>query len=468
MSEPRTLPPLFESSLSIYGPDIAQKLIDSLRNSDSSTSIRANTSKGAKINGNRVPWLHDGIYLPERPVFALDPAWHQGLYYVQDASSMALTSIIKKIADTHFDNNALRVLDACAAPGGKSIAILEALPQNSFLLSNEYDSRRARILVENITKYGAANIAISQGDTALFRRLDEEFDLIVVDAPCSGEGMMRKEPEAIAQWNEGLVNSCAELQKEILANCWKALKPGGVLIYSTCTFNISEDENNLQYLVDELGGTPIKLAIKDFPGAVGSNSNLPCLHFLPGLVDGEGLFISAVTKPGDYKPTIADPAPRKQKESAAKNFIAQHMRTPYEYLGNECNGIGRAIPRAHAIFAARLERELKLLRNGLPLYTTKGKDIIPSWELSMCNALISNSFATIATDKLGALQYLHGESLSDIPEGTPKGFVLMTYNDIPLGFIKNIGRRANNLFPDEYRLRLNPTIDTLPHPTVNI
>ena len=249
----RTLPQGFIEMLAGYGcPEVTDKLVEALATSDPSLAVRANTAKGMEIKaqGDSVPWL-DGkaVYLDRRPNFALDPAWHQGLYYVQDASSMILTHIVKKIAAEIFGDAPLRYLDACAAPGGKSIAAAEALPAGSCLLSNEYDPRRAAVLAENMAKYGMPGSAVSQGDTSRLAALGEIFDIVAVDAPCSGEGMMRKEPEAIAQWTPQLIDSCATLQRDILANAWRALRGGGVLFYSTCTFNRREDEENLAYII---------------------------------------------------------------------------------------------------------------------------------------------------------------------------------------------------------------------------
>lgn len=226
---PRELPEGFTAMLSESLPgDVAATLAAALSDTEPSVSVRSNALRGiSPAEGFKlVPWLGTGIYLDERPVFAADPAWHQGLYYVQDASSMIMTEAVREIVRQRGDGASLRFLDACAAPGGKTISATEALPAGSAVLANEYDRKRAGALTENLGKYGCPDIAVCNSDAARLGKLGPVFDIIAVDAPCSGEGMMRKEPEAIRQWSRSLVESCAALQREILAGVWDALKPG--------------------------------------------------------------------------------------------------------------------------------------------------------------------------------------------------------------------------------------------------
>ena len=484
MTTKRTLPEAFVASLDAYGVHAAP-LVEALSCTDPSVAVRANVGKGARLaadtalSGGRVPWLDTGMYLDERPVFAADPAWHAGLYYVQDASSMAITAIARALIDRCLADVPLRALDACAAPGGKSIALYEALPQGSMLLSNEYDGRRAAVLCENVAKFGAPDILVSRGDTSVIAALDEAFDLILVDAPCSGEGMMRKEPVAITQWSPALVAQCADLQRSIVANCYAARRPGGVLIYSTCTFNHSEDEDILRHLVEDCGAEVLPLESAEYPGAVGAVvGDLPCLHFLPGAVRGEGLFVSAVRRPGEWQPAAEEGSvPTKQRRrtdrrngkgaaQSADAFAADHLLDPEHFATREYDGNAVAVSKLHAEFADLLGRKLHLLRSGLPLYSTKGRDIVPAWELALSTALRPDSFPQLTLSSAEALRYLHGDSLTDIPDGLPRGYILVACDGTPLGFAKNIGRRANNLYPDGYRLRLDPaSVDTssLPH-----
>ncbi len=457
----RTLPQGFIEMLAGYGcPEVTDKLVEALATSDPSLAVRANTAKGMEIKaqGDSVPWL-DGkaVYLDRRPNFALDPAWHQGLYYVQDASSMILTHIVKKIAAEIFGDAPLRYLDACAAPGGKSIAAAEALPAGSCLLSNEYDPRRAAVLAENMAKYGMPGSAVSQGDTSRLAALGEIFDIVAVDAPCSGEGMMRKEPEAIAQWTPQLIDSCATLQRDILANAWRALRGGGVLFYSTCTFNRREDEENLAYIIEELGGESIDLGLDSFEGVhKGFSTPYHCYRFMPGHVRGEGLFIAAVRKSGDSAGKI------KAKKAAVKapevrRFPAAVLAAAEQYaIRQDRAGEYYAVPQSDEQFFDFLAEKLHLISCGVPLCRVKGKDLVPAWQLAFSQALAPGAFPSVVLDRAGALSYLHGDSLADIPDDLPRGFATVNYAGHPLGFIKNIGRRANNLYPDAIRLRLDP------------
>lgn len=461
----RELPQQFVALMEGYGaPAITGPLLGALANTEPSVAVRANSRRGAElsVDGTRVPWLAgSGAYLDRRPNFALDPAWHQGRYYVQDASSMVMTHVVKTLISRYFSSAPVRYLDACAAPGGKSIAAAEALPDGSVLLSNEYDPRRAAVLVENMAKYGMAASAVSRGDTAVLGRLGEVFDIVAVDAPCSGEGMMRKEPEAIAQWTLSLVEQCAALQRKILADCWKALRPGGVMIYSTCTFNRVEDEQNLQYVIDELGGESLDLHLDQFPGvARGIATDAYCYRFMPGHIRGEGLFIAAVMKRGGENGEFSSKHAKgvslqKIKSPEVEAFMRRALRGDFSARMNR-DGSYYAVPVHAAPFLDYLASRLNLLSAGVELCLPKGRDLIPAWQLAFCEDFNTDSLPQMALNRLPALQYLHGEGLAEVPDGMTKGFATVTYQGQPLGFVKNIGRRANNLYPDALRLRLDP------------
>ncbi|MDE7135735.1 MAG: RsmB/NOP family class I SAM-dependent RNA methyltransferase, partial [Muribaculaceae bacterium] len=280
------------------GGDVVEGLADVLATTEPAVAVRVNPRKNAMPSGMRkVPWADRGFYVDgERPRFTMDPALHQGRYYVQDPSSMALSAIVGQLAK-ESGHKPLLYIDACAAPGGKTTAAIDALPPGSLVVANEFDRRRADALTENVIKWGYPDCVVSQGDTARFCRLPEIADIIAVDAPCSGEGMMRKEDAAVEQWSDGLVERCAGLQRDILGNMWAALRPGGYLIYSTCTFNRHEDEENLEYIVNELGGEPVDLDLPLGSGIAGAiASPYPAYRFLPGKVEGEGLFSAVVRK----------------------------------------------------------------------------------------------------------------------------------------------------------------------------
>ncbi|MES1226926.1 MAG: RsmB/NOP family class I SAM-dependent RNA methyltransferase, partial [Bacteroidota bacterium] len=200
------------------------------------TSVRVNPNRTFNVEYStlnvqgKVPWSSNGYYLSERPSFTTDPLFHAGAYYVQEASSMFLEEAVKQTCDL---SKPLKVLDLCAAPGGKSTLLQSIISNESLLISNEVIKSRVNILSENITKWGAANVVVTNNDPKDFQRLPEYFDLIVIDAPCSGSGLFRKDPEAITEWSSDNVMLCSQRQQRILADILPCLKPGGILIYST-------------------------------------------------------------------------------------------------------------------------------------------------------------------------------------------------------------------------------------------
>ena len=457
----RRLPAAFVEMVSAY-PALAG-LPEALQ-TEPEVSVRVNGAKGAavSVDADRVPWCDEGFYLADRPAFTLDPALHQGLYYVQDASSMVMSLVAKKLTS---DGRPVRWLDACAAPGGKSIAALSVLPAGSVLVSNEFDRRRAGALVENLERWGASNVCVTSGDAAAFSRLPGAFDVVAVDAPCSGEGMMRKEEVAVSQWSPRLIEQCAETQRNILRGVWQALRPGGFLVYSTCTFNTTEDEDNVAWLIDELGAENIDLGLSELPGVCGAvKGTASCARFIPGRVRGEGLFIAVLRRPGDA--AVADAPSRggkKKRDSATASRSA--VSAPQEWLkgeyavvsGGEENSV-RAVPAYAAPFFAAVAREMHVIAMGTEVATVKGRDVIPAFALAHANDLNVSVFPTVEADYPTALAILRGEAVA-LP-GAPRGIVLVTYGGRPLAFAKNLGSRANNLVPTRRRIlsRLTPEV----------
>ena len=312
------------------------------------TSVRLNKRKQVEAfsNEDKVPWCESGRYLKERPEFIFDPLLHAGAYYVQDASSMIyeyITSvIIGKFESYHkTDNNpstGLRVLDMCAAPGGKTTAMINALPDGTEVVANEYTRKRVAALQENIDRWGYPNVQVTNKDSSFYAGQGENFDIVAVDAPCSGEGMMRKEEIARTQWSLNLVNQCAHLQKEILKNAVEALKPGGFLIYSTCTFNRQENEENAEFIRTELGLKPFDPEFKPewgIPGGIGTD--LPVYRFIPHKTCGEGLFLAVFQKEGEWLPSKPLRKPQSIVEKKTKDFpkIDVDKATALSYLRGE-------------------------------------------------------------------------------------------------------------------------------------
>ncbi len=373
---------------------------------------------------------------------------HQGRYYVQDASSMAIAAVAGRLT---ADGHPVRYLDACAAPGGKTTAALSVLPEGSLVVANEYDGRRADILCENLAKWGAPGVIVTRGDTArLGTGCEGTFDIVAVDAPCSGEGMMRKDATARSQWSRGLVAECAALQREIIDNVWGTLRPGGFFIYSTCTFNRSEDEDNLQYLVEHHGALPVSIPeLETIAGiAPGIRTALPCYRFLPGLIRGEGLFLAVVQKPGDKAAAplrLNKKPPSEYKPTPELGWL----KGEYTYFTRD-NEI-YAFPTPLSADMLSLAQRLRPISAGIHVATIKGRDIIPSQPLALSTALRRGAFPEVDIDTEQALTYLRRQAIT-LPEGTPRGFVLLTYDGLPLGFVKNLGSRSNNLYPSPWRI----------------
>lgn len=411
-------------------------------------SVRINPLKSINpdLSGyDLVPWCDTGVYLPERPKFTFDPKLHQGVYYVQDAASMAISAIVQEIAKVP-----VKYLDACASPGGKTTAALSALPKESVVVANEFDYRRAEILAENIAKWGYCGVIVSRGDTSRFKKLKGYFDIVAVDAPCSGEGMMRKEQAAIDQWCESLVRQCAQTQREILANAWEALRPGGYLIYSTCTFNTCENEDNLRWLIEEMDAESVDIvslsANKDI--VEGIDCEYHCYRFLPGRTRGEGLFIAVVKKPGDSFSVSAHSKTTKAPQLPKEAY--SWVKSGYT-LVSEDNEV-YAVPTQSLQFFNDVASKLDTLIKGVHMASIKGRDLLPSHELALSEALNQSAFTKCDIDKEQALAYLRRENVS-LPMAMPKGFILLTYDNLPLGFVKNLGNRCNNLLPKNWRIR---------------
>ena len=434
----------------LFGKERFARFVEAL-GGEPVVSIRYNTTKQLPDSENvPVPWAANGRYLSARPVFTADPLFHAGCYYVQEASSMFIERFVERYIDAP-----VRALDLCAAPGGKTTHLLSLLPKGSLLVSNEPVAQRAQVLAENVIKWGNPSSVVTRNEPADFGGFGNFFDLIVVDAPCSGEGMFRKDSVAVEQWSLSNVEQCVKRQKRILADIWPTLRPGGVLIYSTCTFNREENEDCVAWIAEELGATPLTVDTDEAWGVTGALvGDMPVYRFLPGYTAGEGFFIAALRKDGDAP--LAQPRQQRYQPVPAKlkAQLEGWVANPADFNFVQQGERVVAMPREHTNAIIALQQKMKVLHSALPLADVKNNKLLPLHQLAMSNALCREAFCCVELEREQALAYLHREALTF--GQAPVGYLLLTYKDMPIGFAKNIGNRANNLYPAEWRIRKNP------------
>ena len=395
-----------------------------------------------------IPWCSTGRYLPHRPAFTLHPLFHAGAYYVQEASSMFIEQVLQQTTDL---SQPLNVLDLCAAPGGKSTHLQSLISKHSLLVSNEVIKARASVLTENMTKWGAANVVVTNNDPAHFQRLPHFFDVLVVDAPCSGSGLFRKDPAAIKEWSEENVVLCSQRQQRILADVLPCLQLGGLLIYSTCSYSAAEDEAILQWLAEHAGMESLQLQILPDWGIVETTAN-NCFgyRFYPDKLQGEGFFIAALRKPGLAVPASHFSSKTKQTDTEKRAAaVLQH------YLKEEMNFTPEkedwlAMPAAVAAHLPVLKKHLYLRKAGINMGRLIRHELLPHHELAL-SSHVSENLATIPLNEAQALQYLRRQDVSI--ETSQKGWLLVGYQGYTLGWLKAIGNRINNYYPMEWRIR---------------
>lgn len=422
---------------------------------DQVTSVRLNPFKKFDVSGHPflkeatpVLWNKQGYYLHERPMFVLDPLWHAGAYYVQEASSMFIETILEKI----FPNpNEQIVLDLCAAPGGKS-TLLASYFNKGLVVANETIKSRNAILVENLTKWGSDRVVVTQNDPAHFKAIPHFFDLMVVDAPCSGSGLFRKDPAAISEWSEEAVLHCATRQNRIIEDSINALKEGGYLIYSTCSYSFAENESMMDIIASLPGMKNISLEIPTSWGIVTTESPATAskgYRFYPDQIKGEGFFVAVFQKQvcenGGYYASDFNFNELTKKEKAI--LADQYAISANQMLINHQDNI-IAVPNDLIAPIKALLKNLYVKKMGMTIGTLKGLDLIPAHALAMSwnNSL---PFGRLALDLPTALQYLRRADL--VLEG-PKGWQGVSYQDIRLGWAKLLPNRTNNYYPTEWRI----------------
>jgi len=418
------------------GQKVAQTLIAHL-DDEPQVSVRANTAKISgeelrahfgELAGEAVEWSPEALYLNGRPSFTMDPLFHAGGYYVQEASSMYVGHLLRD----HFakSEKGLKILDLCAAPGGKTTDIISLMRPNDILVTNEVMRNRVTILAENVAKWGSANVIVTNNDPSGFKALKGCFDIAVIDAPCSGEGMFRKDAKAVAEWSEENVRICAARQKRIIADIWEAIAENGLVVYSTCTFNRYEDEENAAWIADELGAEILEQR-----------------HFIPGIDRGEGFYCALLRKTAGLTPFRVPKVRLATVSSPASDFLQKG------YVLWQKGDLIKAFPETVAAEMYAIESQLHVVSSGVAVATAKGRDLIPEADLALASAVRRDAFHCVEVGRDDALRFLAKEAI--LPEGAEKGYNLLTYKSLPLGFIKNLGNRANNLHPVSRRIRMD-------------
>ncbi len=385
-------------------------------------SIRLNPSKTkgqTVVEGEQVPWCRDAYYLSQRPNFTMDPLLHAGCYYVQEAASMFLDEVLRQHLTTghetqggSYTGGPRTALDLCAAPGGKSTLLRNVLPTDCVLFSNEPIRQRANILAENVQKWGQPNHIVTNNYPKDYRKSKIKFDLILCDVPCSGEGMFRKDEATIREWSPQQVEKCWQLQRDIVSDAWSCLNAGGLLIYSTCTFNIKENEENIRWICSEYDAQvlPVNtLPEWNITGSLLPDYQEPVYRFIPGISRGEGLFMAVLRKGGSPELSYTEKSNSKAQKRAS-------------------SGRGKE----------------------------KGIDIL---NILHENSSHVDSLPQVTLSYSQAMAYLRHEAII-LPIDAPRGIVEVTFQGHPLGLAKNIGSRANNLYPKEWKIKTTHIPDT--------
>ena len=425
-----------------------------------SVSIRCNPFKGGcALQGRVVPWNRHGLILEERPLFTLDPFFHAGAYYVQDSSSMFVGHVFRSMAGTlkRPKGRPLRVLDLCAAPGGKTTDLAASLREmfgDDFLLvSNEVMKSRVSILTDNVALWGDPNVVVTSDDPRDFAALEGFFDVIVADVPCSGEGMFRKDEQAVQQWSEDNVALCEARQRRIVADVWPSLADGGLFIYSTCTFNRMENDGNVEWISRELGADALTPSDScDMPGVLRTAVGY---SLVPGFVEGEGQYCSALVRTSSVMSACRKlrRASRDERRQVAPLPKGLERLFDREVSLKMKGSLVIAVPENLHEDIGLLENCLHVLSSGCAAGTVKGKDFVPDADLALNLMLDNNAFPVADVDRDTALSFLHRDAI--VLKEADKGIVLLRYEGEPLGFVKNLGNRCNNLHPQNRRIRMD-------------
>ncbi len=415
-------------------------------------AVRLNPAKKPDIQNpkSKIPWSAQGYYLNTRPSFTLDPLFHAGAYYVQEASSMFLEQALQQTVDL---SQPVKILDLCAAPGGKSTLIQSLISTESLLVSNEVIKTRVNILSENITKWGAANVIVTNNDPQDFKRLENYFDVIVIDAPCSGSGLFRKDAAAIEEWSLNNVQGCSQRQQRILADIMPSLKQDGVLIYSTCSYSKEEDEDICDWITNELKVESLKLKVDNSWNIIETESEKSKAYgyrFYPDKVKGEGFFIAVFINRQQATGNWQNEKRKNEKLSSKETAVLQpYLKNAGDFFFIKQNEEAIAIP-------IHLEDDLNIILSSLYIKKAGVKmgavirdELIPHHELAV-STIINPVITSVEIDLETALQYLRKQEIKI--DTAIKGWVLIKYQQLPLGWVKILPNRVNNYYPKQWRI----------------
>lgn len=464
-----------ETSVSIFGRE-SEEFLASL-DSEPSLGIHINAEKMQKTgvvipdNAERVEWTSNGFYLKSRPRFTFDPFLHAGAYYVEEPSSMFVEKALNYIQkDIRID----RALDLCAAPGGKSIMIRNSM-KGGLLVSNEPLSKRAAVLTENLAKWGNPDIIVTSDFPEAFDGLTGFFDLIATDVPCSGEGMFRKDETARSEWSKANVENCVQRQRDILRTIWPTLRKGGYIIYSTCTFNRREDEENVLFIANELGAEIINLETDADWHICGDTTgrNLPVYHFFPHKTRGEGFFLALLKKTSDTPPAENRKSKKKKPETVSADGFAKWINCKENFDFHKSKDGITALRKAFADDYAAISEKLNVICAGVRVCTEKTAkfsnsarkpkpQFVPAPGLALSSCLNREAFPDISLNYSDAIKFLRGESIPPTVSAS-RGWVTVSYRNLPLGFANNVGSRLNNSYPPAWRIRSTYVPDSAPH-----
>ena len=453
--------PAFRKYLAqVVGEGNLSAVLDAL-SGEPSVSVRINPAKAGsptEIFGNLVSgpveWNRHAAFLSERPAFTLDPLIHAGAYYVQDSSAMFPGKAFRDVLDKVLESGIIspKVLDLCAAPGGKTTDISASLRESCkggyLLISNEIMKQRAAVLADNAAVWGDPSVVVTSVDPKAFGTLPGFFDIIVADVPCSGEGMFRKDDEAVSQWSEENVALCQARQRRIVADVWPSLAEGGFLVYSTCTFNNLENDDNVKWICSEFGAEIIGI---DSCGLLRTECGV---SLVPGFVRGEGQYCAVLRK---TSPSSGTAAYSGRQQDRWQKLPEAHASIIRPLLDEEMAMIvkdGRivAVPEYVRCVLSMLE-PLRPLARGLAVGMFKGKDFIPDADLALSLSLRRGAFNEFEVNRETALSFLHRDPVR-LPDAE-RGILLLVYRGLPIGFVKNLGNRCNSLHPLHRRIRMD-------------